>query len=157
MCIKTWLLMSIYRNATLTLKIFKVSQQSSYLAGATEFSPSTGLSLLSPSFLIPFTRFAAVLVLHVWSELVLLSLRVSFATFVLFHSSLYFLSSSTSFCNCSQRVFSCSKLSSFKYTIEFVGFEEWKKGKKKNSLSLTDQIISLCRPECWYVPIMPLN
>ncbi len=82
------------------------------------FSPSTGLSLLSPSFLIPFSRFAAVLALHVCSELVLLSFRV-FCSLAYLHSSLCFLSSSTSFCNSSQK-FSCSKRSNFENTVEFV-------------------------------------
>jgi len=57
--------MSMYRNATLILNIFKISQQGSYLASVTAFIPSTGLSLLSSSFMIAFKRFAAVLVLHV--------------------------------------------------------------------------------------------
>lgn len=133
--------MSMCRNATLILKIFQISQQGSYLASVTAFVPSTGLLLLSSSFVIPFTGFAAVLVLHVWFELVLL----------------FFLSSSTSFCNW---VFSCSKLSNFTYKIEFVGIEEWKKGNKKNSLSLNNQITektSSCRLGCWYVHIMPLS
>lgn len=122
------------------LKTFETSQQGSYLDGVTPFSPSTGLWLLSPSFLIPFTWFAAVLALHVCSELALLSFRVS-RSLALLHSSLCFLSSSTSFCNCSQRAFSCSKLSNFWVYNLCVVKNEIK--KKINSLSMNHQIMAI--------------
>ncbi len=116
------------------LKTFETSQQGSYLADVTTFSPSTDRWLLSPSFLIPFTRFAAVLALDVCSELALVSFRVS-RSLALLHSSLCFLSSSTSFCNCSQRALSCTKLANFWVYNLWVGSKEWNKDKNKHESS----------------------